>query len=57
MSVFTMLMLGTSPMGGMLAGVAAQVVGSVPLVVGASSGLCLLIVLASTIRAPVIRQL
>jgi MFS family permease len=55
MSVFTLLMMGTSPMGGMFAGLIAQALGSVPIVVAASAGLSCLIVIASALRTPVIR--
>jgi MFS family permease len=57
MSVFTLLMMGLSPMGGMLVGLIAEALGSVPLVVALSAGLSSLIVLVSTMRAPLLRQL
>ncbi len=57
MSVFTLLLMGLSPMGGMLAGMAAQLVGSVPLVVAASSLIGWLILVGVALRAPFLRAL
>lgn len=57
MSVFTLLLMGLSPMGGMLAGVVAQLVGSVPLIVAASSIMGWLIIAAVSARAPFLREL
>jgi MFS family permease len=57
MSVFTLLLMGASPMGGMLAGLIAQLVGSVPLVVAASAALGWLIVALGVSRAPFLREL
>jgi MFS family permease len=57
MSVFTLLLMGASPMGGMLAGVVAQLVGSVPLVVAASAAIGWVIIAVSAARAPFLREL
>lgn len=57
MSVFTLLLMGLSPMGGMLAGAAAQVLGSVPLIVAASSLIGWLILVGVALRAPFLRTL
>jgi MFS family permease len=57
MSVFTLLLMGMSPMGGMLAGLVAQAVGSVPLVVAASAAIGWAIVTAVALRAPFLREL
>jgi MFS family permease len=57
MSVFTLLMMGTSPMGGMFAGLIAQAIGSVPAVVAASAGLSCLIVILTLLRTPVLRRM
>lgn len=57
MSVFTLLLMGLSPLGGMFAGVIAEYVGSVPLVVAASAALAWLICLLGILRAPHLRQL
>jgi MFS family permease len=57
MSVFTLLMMGASPMGGMVAGVVAQFVGSVPLVVAASALIGWAIAGWSAWRAPFLREL
>jgi MFS family permease len=57
MSVFTLLLMGLSPMGGMLAGAIAQLVGSVPLVVAASAVIGWVITAAVALRAPFLRQL
>lgn len=57
MSVFTLALLGLSPMGGMLAGLIAQVVGSVPLVVATGAAIGWLITGAVAIRAPFVRKL
>lgn len=57
MSVFTLLMMGASPMGGMVAGVVAQFVGSVPLVVAASAMVGWAIAAWSAWRAPFLREL
>jgi MFS family permease len=55
MSVFTLLLMGLSPMSGMLAGGVAQVVGSVPLVVAGSALAGWLIVATIAVRAPFLR--
>lgn len=57
MSVFTLLLMGLSPMSGMLAGGVAQVVGSVPLVVAGSALAGGLIVATIAVRAPFLRAL
>jgi len=57
MSVFTLLLMGLSPMSGMLAGGLAQVVGSVPLVVAGSALTGWLIVATLAVRAPFLRAL
>lgn len=57
MSVFTLLLMGASPMGGMLAGVTAQFVGSVPIVVAASAAIGWLIIAVALVRAPFVREL
>jgi len=57
MSVFTLCLMGLSPMGGMVAGAIAEAIGSVPLVVAASAGVALLIALAVAVRAPFLREL
>lgn len=57
MSVFTLLMMGGSPMGGMIAGVVAEFVGGVPLVVAASALIGWAIAGWNASRAPFLRQL
>lgn len=57
MSVFTLLLMGLSPMGGLAAGTLAQLVGSVPAVVAASAVVGWLIVGVITLRAPMLRGL
>ncbi|HMQ34921.1 MAG TPA: MFS transporter, partial [Chloroflexaceae bacterium] len=57
MSVFTLLLMGLSPMGGMLAGAIAEAVGSVPLVVATSAAVGWAIVGAVTLRTPFLRRL
>jgi MFS family permease len=57
MSVFTLRMMGASPMGGMVAGVVAELVGSVPLVVAASATVGWAIAGWSAWRAPFLREL
>lgn len=57
MSVFTLLLMGLSPFGGMLAGTAAEAVGSVPLVVAGSAVIGWAIVGWTAWRAPFIREL
>ncbi len=57
MSVFTLLLMGLSPMSGMLAGGVAQVVGSVPLVVAGSALAGWLIVVTIAARASFLRTL
>lgn len=57
MSVFTLLLMGLSPMSGMLAGGIAQVVGSVPLVVAGNAVAGWLIVATIAVRAPFLRAL
>jgi MFS family permease len=57
MSVFTLLMMGASPMGGMVAGVVAEFVGSVPLVVACSALIGWAIAAWSAWRAPFLREL
>lgn len=57
MSVFTLLLMGASPMGGMAAGAAAQLVGSVPLVVACSALIGWCVVAWGAARAPFLREL
>lgn len=57
MSVFTLLLMGLSPMSGMLAGGIAQVAGSVPLVVAGSALIGWLMVATIALRAPFLRAL
>jgi hypothetical protein len=57
MSVFTLLLMGLSPMGGLLAGTLAELLGSVPLVVAASAVLGWLIAGVVAVRSPFLRQL
>lgn len=57
MSVFTLLLMGMSPMGGMVAGLLAQAIGSVPIVVAVSAAIGWLIMLLLNLRAPFLRQL
>ncbi len=57
MSVFTLLLLGLSPLGGMFAGLLAEAVGSVPIVVAASSFIGWLIIVLVNIRSPFVRTL
>lgn len=52
MSVFTMLLLGLGPLGGVLAGGVAEMVGSVPLVVGVSAGFAALLVVGNVLAGP-----
>lgn len=57
MSVFNLLLMGLSPMGGLLAGAVAELVGSVPLVVACSASIGWLIVAIVAVRAPFLREL
>jgi MFS family permease len=57
MSVLTLLLMGGSPMGGMVAGLVAEAVGNVPLVVAASALIGWAIVGWSAWRAPFLREL
>jgi MFS family permease len=57
MSVFTLLLLGLSPLGGMLAGIIAELVSNVPLIVAVSSVCGWLIIVQVMLRSPAIRQL
>ncbi|MCS6880802.1 MAG: MFS transporter [Oscillochloridaceae bacterium] len=57
MSVFTLLLMGLSPMSGMLAGSIAQMAGSVPLVVAGSALAGWLMVAMIALRAPFLRAL
>jgi MFS family permease len=57
MSVFTLLLMGLSPMGGMLAGLVAQLVGSAPLVVAASATIGWVLIGLNLLRAPFLREL
>jgi MFS family permease len=57
MSVFTLLLLGMSPLGGMFAGVIAEAVGNVPLVVALSSFLGWLMIVTVNVRSPFVRRL
>ncbi|MCU0494839.1 MAG: MFS transporter [Chloroflexaceae bacterium] len=57
MSVFTLLLMGLSPMGGMVAGAITELVGSVQLVVAASAALCWLLAAVTIATAPHLRRL
>jgi MFS family permease len=57
MSVFTLLLMGLSPMGGMVAGLVAQLVGSAPLVVAASAMIGWALIGLNLLRAPFLREL
>jgi MFS family permease len=57
MSVFTLLLMGLSPMGGLLAGAIAQATGSVPLVVALSAVVGWALAGAVALRAPFLREL
>ncbi len=57
MSVFTLLLMGLSPLGGLVAGAVAQLIGNVPLVVACSAALSWIIGLVGVWRAPQLRQL
>lgn len=57
MSVFTLSLMGLSPLGGMFAGAAAEYVGSVPLVVAVSVAIAWIIAAVVALRAPYLRKL
>ncbi|WP_448337351.1 MFS transporter [Chloroflexus aurantiacus] len=57
MSVFTLSLMGLSPLGGMLAGSIAELVGSVPLVVAGSALIGWLLVLSVEWQAPHLRRM
>ncbi|MEF3275758.1 MAG: MFS transporter [Chloroflexus sp.] len=57
MSVFTLMLMGLSPLGGMIAGSVAELVGSVPLVVAGSALIGWILVLLVEWQAPQLRQL
>lgn len=57
MSVFTLLLFGLSPLGGMFAGVIAEAVGNVPLVVALSSFIGWVIIVNVNLRSPFVRRL
>ncbi|MGB9737858.1 MAG: MFS transporter [Chloroflexus aggregans] len=57
MSVFTLLLMGLSPLGGMLAGSIAELVGSVPTVVAGSAVIGWLLVLLVEWQTPQLRRL
>lgn len=57
MSVFTLLLMGLSPMGGMLAGLIAELVGSAPLVVATSAMIGWVLIGINLLRAPFVREL
>jgi len=57
MSVFTLSLMGMSPLGGMLAGSVAELVGNVPIVVAGSAFIGWLLVLSVEWQAPQLRQL
>ncbi|WP_242604932.1 MFS transporter [Chloroflexus aurantiacus] len=57
MSVFTLSLMGLSPLGGMLAGSIAELVGSVPLVVAGSALIGWLLVLSVEWQAPYLRRM
>ncbi|WP_322815867.1 MFS transporter [Chloroflexus sp.] len=57
MSVFTLSLMGLSPLGGMLAGSIAELIGSVPLVVAGSALIGWLLVLSVEWQAPYLRRM
>ncbi|WP_322820766.1 MFS transporter [Chloroflexus sp.] len=57
MSVFTLSLMGLSPLGGMLAGSIAELVGSVPLVVAGSALIGWFLVLSVEWQAPYLRRM
>lgn len=57
MSVFTLLLMGLSPMGGLVAGLVAQLVGSAPLVVATSAMIGWALIGLNLLRAPFLREL
>lgn len=57
MSVFTLSLMGLSPLGGMLAGSIAELVGSVPLVVAGSALIGWLLVLSVEWQTPYLRRM
>jgi hypothetical protein len=57
LSIYTMLLLGLGPLGAMIVGGIAQLVGQVPLVVGSSAAIAWLIMLVAMIRVPALREL
>lgn len=57
MSVFSLLLMGLSPMGGMAAGALAELVGSVPLVVATSAAIGWIVVAVVAARAPFLRKM
>ncbi|MBO9313338.1 MAG: MFS transporter [Chloroflexus sp.] len=57
MSVFTLSLMGMSPLGGMLVGSVAELVGNVPMVVAGSAFIGWLLVLSVEWHAPQLRQL
>ncbi|RRR69320.1 MAG: MFS transporter [Candidatus Viridilinea halotolerans] len=57
MSVFTLLLMGLSPMGGMVAGLIAELVGSAPLVVATSALIGWVLIGVNLLRAPFVRAL
>jgi MFS family permease len=57
MSVFTLLLFGLSPLGGMFAGLIAEAAGNVPLIVAASSVIGWLFIINVNLRSPFVRRL
>lgn len=57
MSVFTLLLMGLSPLGGMAAGAVAEAVGNVPLVVAVCAALSWALSLVGVVRSPQVRRL
>jgi MFS family permease len=57
MSVFTMQLMGLGPIGALVAGVVAQWIGSVPLVMACCAAIAWLIVLGNIVLVPRLRQL
>lgn len=57
MSVFTLILMGLSPLGGMLAGSIAQFAGSTPLIVGLFAAIGWLIIITIVLREPHLRRL
>ena len=57
MSVFTLMLMGLSPLGGLSGGAIAEAIGNVPLVVAADASIALILGLGGALLAPNIRGL